>query len=120
MGNTIENCKIKLRQLYEILKTYSHLNFTSNSLCSVIPLLHIVNTCTDSGTTKTYFRLSDVHTHKIKTNNSVNVQHTGEKYMTPTHTTVLDLPMLGNTNIIGHIIPQLKLASLLSIRTIVR
>ena len=36
--------------------------------------------------------------------------------MTSSHIPTLDLPMLGNKKIIGHVLPDLKLASLLSIR----
>ena len=44
----------KLRKLRDIVKTYSHLNFTSNSLCSLIPALHIVNDYADSGAINTF------------------------------------------------------------------
>ena len=104
-GKHTKNCKHKLRKLRKTLKTYSRLNFTSNSLCSTIPSLHVVNDYADSGATNTYFRLRDVHSHKIKSNNPVNVQHTGRNYMISSYITTLDLPMIGKTNIIAPILP---------------
>ena len=89
--------------------------FTSNSLFSVIPPSYGLNAYADSGATNTYFRLSGVHNRKIKTNNPGNVQHTGGKYIKSIHKTTLDLPMLDNENVIGHVLPQLKVVSLLSI-----
>ena len=81
----------------------------------MIPPLHIVNVYAYSGATNTYFRSRDVKNHKTKTTNPVNVQHAGGNYMISSHITTLDLPMLSNKNIIGHVLPQLKSASLLSI-----
>ena len=81
----------------------------------MIPPLHIANAYTDPGATNSYFRSRDVKNHKTKTTNHINVQHAGGNYMTSSHITTLDLPMLGNKNIIGHVLPQLKSASLLSI-----
>ena len=113
MGSTINKNIIQLSKLREIVNTYSHLNFTCNSLCSVISPLHIVNAYADSGATNTYFRSRDVdNIHKIKTTNPVNVQHVGGNYMKSSHITTLDLHMLGNKNIIGHVLPQLQSASL--------
>ena len=96
IGSTNEETINKLSKLREIIKTYSHLNFTCNSLCSVIPYLPLVNAYADSGATNTYFRLRDVKNHKTKTTNPINVQHAGGKYMTSSHITTLDLPILGN------------------------
>lgn len=70
----------------------------------------------DLDATNTYFRLRDVHNRKIKINNPVNVQHTGGNYMISTHITILYLTMLGNKNVIGHVLPQLKSVFLLLIR----
>ena len=67
----------KLRKLRDIVKTYSHLNFTCNSLCSVIPPLHHINAYANSGATDTYFRLRDVHNHK---NNNTSCQYTTRTY----------------------------------------
>ena len=68
MENTIPKNINELSKLREIVNTYSHLNFTCNSLCSAIPPLHIVNTYADSSVTNTYFRSRDVdNNHKTKT-----------------------------------------------------
>ena len=114
MGSTINKYVIQLSKLREIVNTYSHRNFTCNSLCNVIPPLHIVNSYADSGATNICFRSRDVdNIHNIKIKNPVNVQHAGGNYMTSSHITTLDLPMLGNKNILGHVLLQLKLVSLL-------
>ena len=96
MGSTINKNIIQLSKLREIVNTYSHLNFTCNSLCSLIPSLHIVNDYVDLGTTNTYFRSRDVNNYKTKATNPINVQHAGGNYMTSSHITTLDLHMLGN------------------------
>ena len=105
----------KLRKLRDIVKTYSHLNFTSNSLCSLIPALHIVNDYADSGAINTYFRLRYVHNNKRKTTNPANVQHAGGNDMTSSRITTLHLPLFSNKHIIVHVLPQLQSISLLSI-----
>ena len=77
--------------------------------------MYLVNAYADSGATDTYFRLRDVHNYKIKTTIPINIRLAGGNYMIPFHITALDLSMLGNTNIIVHVLPKLQSASLLSI-----
>ena len=85
----------------------------SNSVTT--PPLHVVNMYADSGATYSYFRLEDVKHHRTITKNYVPVKHAGGETMSSTHTTTMNLPTYIQNTIEGHVLLDLKSASLLSI-----
>ena len=95
---------------------HSYLNFNcSNSVCSLSPPFNVVNTYADSGASNTYFRLKDVANNKVATQNSIIVTQANGDTMQSTHIANMNLPTLSSEAKIGHVIPNLSSASLLSI-----
>ena len=95
---------------------HSYLNFNcSNSVCSLTPPFNVVNTYADSGASNTYFRLKDVANNKVATQNSIIVTQANGDTMQSTHIANMNLPTLSSEAKIGHVIPNLSSASLLSI-----
>ena len=114
MGDIIiYNCKRKISQPREILNKYYHLNLTCNLSNSATPPLYVLNMYADSGATNSYFRVEDVKHHRTVTKNPVHVKHAGGEIMSSTHTTTMHLPTCIKKSIEGHVLPDLKSASLL-------
>ena len=95
---------------------HSYLNFKcSNSFCSLIPPCNVINTYADSGASNTSFRLQDIAKHKVLTKNSIVVTQVDDNTMQSTHITNMNLLTLSSAAKVGHVIPNLSSASLLSI-----
>ena len=95
---------------------HSYLNFNcSNSFSNLTPPCNVINTYADSGASNTYFRLQDVLKHKIVTKNSIAVTQADGNTMHSTHIANMNLPTLSSAAKVGHVIPNLSSASLLSI-----
>ena len=99
----------------EIFNEHYHLNFTCNFSKHLTPPLHVVNMYINLRATNSYFRLEDVKHHRNITTNPVHVNHASGEIMSSTHTNTMYLSTRVKNNIEGHVLPDSKSVSLLSI-----
>ena len=83
-----------MKSVIVILNLHSNLNFTcNNSICSLSEPLNIINTYTNSGVNNISFRLKDVVTNKIATQNNIVTTQADGNTMNTTYSAYTNLPV---------------------------